>query len=205
MENNSPWQWMRSAWFLVLFLSLALPFVTVSDVPGGFGRVDDQGTTTYSAFDVGAGREPRISGADEVGGEARRQDTIPAQPLVLLAVAGVIGAAAASMTINDRRQRHLVSSVLSVATLALLAAGQWVGQLRLTDLVTEQMNATGANPGDKATGDFVTSGYGFWVLVVGLAVVAAVDLAMLWRDDRREPDVDRSDAEVSRHLESSLR
>jgi hypothetical protein len=204
MDNNSPWQWMRSAWFLALFLALALPFVAVKDVPGGFGRVDEGGTTTYSAFDVGAGREPGISGADEVPAGERRADTLPAQPLVLLAVLGVIGGAAASMTINDRRQRHLVSAVLSVGTVAVLAAGQWVGQLRLTDLVTEQMSANGANPGDRATGDFVTSGYGFWVLVVGLVVVAAADLALLWRDDRRV-DVDPAESEVSRHLESALR
>jgi hypothetical protein len=194
---------MRSAWYLVLFVAFALPFVTVGDVPGGFGRVDDSGTTTYSTFDVGAGREPRISGSDEVPSEQRREDTIAAQPLVLLAIAGVIGAAAASMMIDDRRQRHLVSAVLSVGTLALLAAGQWIGQLRLTDLVTEQINASGANPGGKATGDFVTGGYGFWTLVVGLAVVAAADLALLWRDDST-PEVDARPA-ASRRLESAMR
>jgi hypothetical protein len=99
-----------------------------------------------------------------------------------------------------------VCAIVALATGAVLAAGQWVAQLRLTDLLTTQLDAAGTVP-EKSTGEYVTSAYGFWLIIAGLVVVAAADLYLMWRDESRSVSRDAGDArsEVSRHLSESTR
>jgi hypothetical protein len=190
---------------ILLLVGLTLPFVSISDeTPGGFGRVGPGGTTTYTGLDLATGTEPRISSGAQLPAEDQREDTLAPQPLVLLAAAGLVGAAVASLMIVDARRRHLVSAITAVATAAVLAAGQWISQLRLTDRLTEQLNAADiALTGDRTPGDYVSSAFGFWTIAASLVVLAAVDLVLLWRDDSRA-DVDTRDA-VSRNLQDTMR
>jgi hypothetical protein len=191
---------------ILLLVGFTLPFVTIAnDTPGGFGRVGEGGTTTYTGLDLATGTEPRITAGSELPAEEQREDTLAPQPLVLLAAAGLIGAAVASLMIVDVRRRHLVSAISAVATAAVLATGQWMSQLRLTDRLTDQLNAGDiALAGDRTPGDFVSSAFGFWVIAAGLIVLAAVDLVLLWRDDSRSTEI-RGREDVSRNLQDAVR
>jgi hypothetical protein len=204
--NDSKWRWARSLWFLTLLVGFALPFATVAcDAPGGYGRVGPGGTTTYSGFDLAAGGSPAITGEHELPAEQQRDDELAPQPLLLLGIAGLLAGGVATTMIANRRQRRLVSIYVSIATAAVIAAGQWVAQGRLSDRVTEQLLAGGAavDPGASA-GDYVSMAYGFWFVVVGLIALAAVDLVQRWRQGTDETDDDLRGA-VSRHLESLSR
>src|SRR3954453_8421168 len=73
---------------LVLF---ALPFLSVScDAPGGYGRMNAGGTTTYTGLDLAFGTAPSVD-ADHLRNPTQQQsDDLGVQLLVALAAVAIL-------------------------------------------------------------------------------------------------------------------
>ena len=141
---------------LVLFV---LPFLSVScDAPGGYGRMQPGGTTTYNGLDLMTGSTPSVDD-DRLRPEAAQQpDELPAQPLLALAAVAIVAAIAIPFMSASRRR---LAAVVAAVGAALLVIGMLVARATLVDRVAEQ--ATLPFPAGKSAGDYVKVGIGFWI------------------------------------------
>src|SRR5262249_26299255 len=110
-------RWLSPATFLLVLLSfVVLPFATVScGLPDGYGRAKPSGSTRYPGLSLALGGIPDVP-RDHLRPRAeRRNDRLPPQPLVLLALLGVVAGTVTSIVLRLPRRRWI--------TVALLAAG----------------------------------------------------------------------------------
>jgi len=154
-----------------LLVPLAFSF-RVMRRPGGFGRMNSGGTTSYTGLDLATGSSASID-ADHLRPEADQQDDgLGVQPLITIAGIGIIGALAVSLT---KRRSGLIVAAAAAFSAVLLLVGELLMRSRLVDkvaeLTTEQFAA------GKSAGDFVAIGPGFWL--AWLATILGAVLAFV--------------------------
>jgi hypothetical protein len=165
-------------------LCFLLPFVTAS-CTAGTGLESTSATATYDGFDLALGGSPdfTVESATPQGSvtaEAQLRDRvgpIDLQPLAVLTFVLLVAGAAASV-IRATWIRTIAGAALAVGAAVFLtgAALDSRGDIR-DDLGRRFTTFTGRRPGPA---DFaVDLAYGFWIALVLLIVVAAVNIAAL--------------------------
>lgn len=157
---------------LVLFL---LPFLSVScDTPGGYGRMNVGGTTSYSGLDLATGSAPSVDDDHLRPAAEQQSDDLGVQPLVALAAIAIAG----SLVFSRIKTRYrLLPAVIAGVGAVLVVIGSLLARASLVDRVAEQTRAP--FPDGKSAGAYVTVGIGFWlvwilaVLGTGLAALGA--------------------------------
>lgn len=164
-------RWLNPATLVLTLLCLLLPFATVScGLPDGYGHAKPGGSSAYSGLDLALGGTP------DVPADQRRpagDDRIPPQPFDLAALL-LIGAA---LFVG---RRAVVAGLGALAAVSLAA-----GQMVITDRLAARIREQSAIPPGKTARDFVTTGAGFWLALVLLAVLTAANLAALLRSRHR--------------------
>jgi hypothetical protein len=171
-------RWVSLAGFVLAGLCFLLPFVTVScDVPGGYGRADPGGNTTYLGIDLVAGDEPEVRPPDkERPAGSRRPDRVGPQPLAIAALV-LIGAGAAVAGVHRNGVRRAGSALVGLAAAGFLTLNQAVTQKQLADLVAAQL--TGPPPEGRTPASYVHTESGFLICLV-LLVLTALGNATFW-------------------------
>jgi hypothetical protein len=171
VSARSGWRRATSPTFLVLaLLCFVLPFIAVScDSPGGYGRVSQGGTTSYTGLELSTGGAPQVTKDHLQPPPQQRRDRLDWQPLTVLAGLLVLGGVTASVTL--RRRRGEATAAVTVAAAIVLGLAQLHTRSVLTSRVAEQ---TGLSQRDAAK--HVATQYGFWLclLLVLLAALAAL-------------------------------
>ncbi len=159
-----------AAWALALVLCF-LPFLSVScDTPGGFGRMEAGGTTTWSGFDLAVGSSPSVDEANLRPSAEQQPDDLGWQPTIAI---GLLSLAAALVLASLRRWQ--AAMVAGFAGAILVAIGSMVARSELVDMVAAQ--ATEPFAAGTSAGDHVALGVGFWIVVV-LALLGSVLAAL---------------------------
>lgn len=157
--------------FLVLALAcFLLPFIAVScDTPGGYGRVTQGGTTSYTGLDLVTGGSPEVTKDNLQPVAQQRPDELDWQPLTALAGVLALGGLVAAVTLRRRRGEVTAAAALAAALVLCLA------QLRARSVLTSHV-ADQAGLSHREAAKHVATQYGFWVCLalLVLAVVAAV-------------------------------
>ncbi len=172
------------ALMLVALLGFGSSFLTVScGAPGGYGRSTQAGTTSYSGVALATGTAPRVDTAHLRPAAQRRDDTLPVQPLLL--VAGICVAGIGVLAATRYRLRHLlvVGGVLIGAD--SLLAGVVLARAELIDRLGAQLHAP--LPAGRQPADYVGIDQGTWLVLTLLALVGAGHLAVAaaqWRRRR---------------------
>lgn len=157
-----------ASWGLAL-LVMILPFLSVScDTPGGFGRMEAGGTTTWSGADLVFGTAPSVDESHLRPPAEQQSDDIGWQPILAL---GALAIAAALVVVFVRPR---IAAGLGAAGAALLVIGELVARSEVVDLVTEQVETL---PPGGTPSDHVAIGIGFWASVV-LALIGAALAAL---------------------------
>lgn len=167
-------------------IMLLLPFLSVScDVPGGFGRVTQGGTTSYTGVDLLVGGDPAVTEENlRPIGEAQ-DDNIGVQPAVVLGAIVVLAALALALM-----RRSLLAVGAAAAGWVLMVLGLLGARRNLTDRLETQLVTP--LPDGKTPGDYVAIGPGFWLMTLLIAV--AVGLGLLGnRVDGHSADPGRHD------------
>jgi hypothetical protein len=179
-------RWLSPAGFLLVAVCFLLPFVAVAcDAPGGFGRVEPGGTTTYTGFDLVTGGEPDVTADRLRPPAARRDDRLGPQPLAIAVIVLVAAGVVSAVALPRRRSRRAAGAALAAVAALLLVANQATVVALLAARLREQL--TVPMPAEREAGDFVKSQNGFWlalILLVALAAANAIGLArrrQLWR------------------------
>jgi hypothetical protein len=178
---------------LVLLLFLLLPFLSVScDVPG-MGKIG----ADYTGGHLVTGDEPEAEVppelaemADELPGAGGGESDPPPDPGVqVLAIITALVMAAGIGTILISRTRSRLLAAAGVAALAgvLVVVIQVIAQSNLTDQLRENAGelADGETPTaniDELAGEVIHTEIGFWLSLVGLALIALGSIAFLARD-----------------------
>lgn len=158
-----------------------LPFLAVScDTPGGYGRMERGGTTSYSGLDLAFGSKPSIDDEEHLRPPRERQDdTLNAQPIMLVALAVLVTALV--LCIRARRRRAwLVATAAGAAVLTTI--GVVVARSSLVDKVARQ--AARPFPRDKSAGDYVAVGIGYWGVVVFIGIALVLGALEGWMELR---------------------
>jgi hypothetical protein len=176
-------RWLSPAGFVLAGLCFLLPFVSISCVPGGYGRSAPDGSTVYTGADLVVGGKPavdKLRPADE-----RRDDLVTAQPLAVVVVVLIaVGAVVATVAKTPRVRRASVASVAAVAGV-LLVANQTVVKALLVERVRSQL--TQPIPAEARIENYVGTRDGFWLCLVLLAALTALNLEGWLRLRRPDP------------------
>ncbi|MEV0607229.1 Hsp70 family protein [Polymorphospora rubra] len=185
--------WGRPLLLAAVLICFGLPFATVScGLPGGYGRADAGGTTTYRGSTLITGTAPEVSAGDLAAPADRRPDRLPPQLPLLAAALAVVAALGFAVRFRTRpvapaaatsgptpagRLRPGLPGWLCLAAAVLLVAGE----LLLLRQLTARVRDLGTVPADRAAGDYVDVGAGFWLALALLVVVVAADLRTMLR------------------------
>jgi len=171
-------RWLSLTGFLLVAFCFLLPFVAVAcDAPGGFGRVQPGGSTTYTGFDLVTGDRPDVT-VDRLRPPAqRRDDRLGPQPLAIAAAVLVAAGAVTAVALSRRRVRRATGAALGAAAAVFLVANQATAVALLTLRLREQL--TVPMPPGREAGDYVRTGNGFWLALILLATIAAANTAGL--------------------------
>lgn len=160
---------------VLALLCFLMPFIAVAcDTPGGYGRVSQGGTTSYTAVDLATGGAPNVT-PDQLLPEAqRRDDRLDWQPLFVLTALLVLSGLAANVGL--RRWRAGVTAGVAMAAAVVLIGAQLRARSELVQRVAEQ---AGLSP--SQAGKHVVAQNGFWLCLMLLlaAALAAVLEALL--------------------------
>lgn len=168
----------------LVLLGFGSGFLVVScDTPGGYGRMQRGGTTSYSGVDLATGTAPRVDAEHLRPTTEREPDRLPPQPLIALSAAFVVAAGAAAVFLTVRRHRHLVTAALAASATGTLAAGVLHARTVLLDRVVAQSDEP--LPRGKTYLDYVQLGGTFWLLLIVLVTVTAGHFTAALRDGRR--------------------
>jgi hypothetical protein len=171
--------------FVLTGLCLVLPFVTVScDAPGGFGRAEPGGTTTYSGVDLVSGGGPTV---DKLLPAAQQHgDRLGVQPLAVVFVLLLVAGAVATWLIRERQRRRITAAALAAVGIMLLAANQVTTSALLQARLSEQLAVP--MPAGKRAADYVHTDGGFAVCLLALLILLATNLVAwagsYWRTRR---------------------
>ncbi|MFB6397726.1 Hsp70 family protein [Polymorphospora lycopeni] len=181
--------WARPVLLAAVVLCFGLPFATVScGLPGGYGRAEAGGTTTYRGGTLVTGTAPEVSDGHLAAPADRRPDRLPPQLPLLAAALAVIGALVVTLRLRarpagqpgpspGRRPRPDLPGRLCVAAAVLLVAGE----LLVLRQLTARVDALGTVPANRDASDYVGVGIGFWLALLLLLVLIAADLRTLLR------------------------
>ncbi|GAA2103178.1 hypothetical protein GCM10009841_20180 [Microlunatus panaciterrae] len=184
-------KWLRPSLLGLVLLSFFLPFVTVScDTPGGFGRVDAGGTTSYSGFDLVFGGEPERSASQLLPPGKGTSDLIGVQPVAVVGLALLLAALVCSLVIRRPELRNVTVAALGVATVVALNISQLLVHLELSRMVAAQLAGRSVPPGARP-GDYVRAGQGFALAMTGLGLVVLGEFIVLGLRMRREQELAR--------------
>ncbi len=167
------------AGFGLVLLMFLLPFVTVSC--GGERQI----TSTFTGVDMVVGSPPEIAGPG-VDSDVERElvalfaDDLGVEPLALLGALAVLAAMGVGL-IRERLARHAISTGLAVLVAALLGSAV----IRASDRVDAALHKFDDQVYQGvATATAVDTRFGFWFVMVTLALLAAghaVGLVAAWR------------------------
>ncbi|HEX6869515.1 MAG TPA: hypothetical protein VF163_00330 [Micromonosporaceae bacterium] len=167
------------AGFGLVLLLFFLPFVTVS-CGGSEGHVD----ATFTGVDLVTGADPDLD-SDIFGtiDEGTTQqvlsffaEDIGVQPLALLSALVALLAMAAGL-IRERLARHAIGAGLAVLSAALITATMLTGPDQFDRAIQARLHELG----DTIPATSLHPRYGFWLVLVVLAVLAAGHLGALAR------------------------
>jgi hypothetical protein len=171
-------RWLNPGMLVLVGLFFLLPFVTVACVPGGYGRSDASGATTYTGLDLATGGRPAVA-ADKLRPAAQQvDDRLAPQPLALAALAVVLFALVVAIAVTDARVRRAAVTGLSAIGALLLVANQATVQALLVEKVRAQL--TRPIPAGHRISDVVQARNGFWLSLLALGGLAVVN-AIGWR------------------------
>jgi hypothetical protein len=178
-------------------LCFALPFVTVScATPGGYGRAAPGGTVSYTGVDLAVGSRPDVSPADKLLPTAQqREDRLPAQPTAIILLILIAAGTGAAIAMTDVRARRATVGLLGGVAATALLVNQALAQSEVTVNVGEQISL--ASPGADPH-QYVRAGLGFWLCLLLLLAVTAVNAVGWWRAKPKLALVAAGDAEPSR-------
>lgn len=163
----------RSVSPAALVLALAcflLPFVAVScDTPGGFGRVSQGGTTSYTGGQLATGGTPHVTRDHLKPAGQQRDDRLGVQPFAVLAGLLALGGLAANLSL--RRRRGEATATAAVAAAVALIAAELIARRELVFRVAEQ-----AGLSRSQAADHVQTQRGFWLCLSMLLLAAGAAL-----------------------------
>lgn len=170
---------------VLALLCFGLPFVAVScDAPGGYGRVRQGGTTSYTGVDLATGGSPSVDRAALRPPGERRDDRTSRQPLAALAFVLALAGIPSALLLRRRRIRAEVTGGLALGAAAALVANQLVARHVIVERVAEQV----AIPVGKSAADFVHTATGFWLCLLLLLVAAIAALIPALRREQAEAE-----------------
>jgi hypothetical protein len=173
-------RWLSPTTFILAGLCFALPFVTVScGTPGGYGRADTGGTTSYSGVDLAIGGRPDVTPPERIlPAASQREDRLPPQPAAVIVLVLVATGTGVAIAMGDRRARRgTVAMIAGLAATALLV-NQALSESEVTLRVGEQISlvSPGADPHR-----FVRTGVGFAACLLLLVLAAVINAVGWWR------------------------
>jgi hypothetical protein len=162
-------------------LLLSMPFVAVScEVPGGFGRATQSGTTTYRGVDLLTGGAPDVTADHLRPAVEQLDDRLDPQPLsIVAAVLLLVGAAVVAL--RDVRVRRATTALVAAVAVVFLVASQTTVSVLLRMRLKEQL--TVPLPAGRRAADYVHHQSGFWLCLAVLGSVAVVN-ALGWLQAR---------------------
>lgn len=163
-------------------IMLVLPFLSVScDVPGGFGRVAQGGTTSYTGVDLLVGSDPSVTSENLRPAADVEDDNIGIEPGVVVGtIVMLAGLALAFMP------RYRLAAGAALAGWVLMLIGLLGARRSLSDRL--EMQLVTPLPDGKTAGAYVAIGPGFWLMTL-LLVASAGSSLLATRADR--PSVNR--------------
>lgn len=163
-------------WVLALLLCF-LPFLSVScDTPGGFGRMEAGGTTTWSGLDLAVGSTPSVDEANLRPAAEQQSDDLGWQPVVAIGILTLAGAVVLTVF-----KRWRAAAIAGFGAAGLLVIGELTARSKLVDMVALQV--TEPFHQGKTAGDHVSLGTGFW-LVIFLTMTGSL-LALFGKKSQR--------------------
>jgi hypothetical protein len=179
-------------------LAFLLPFATVGcGAPRGYGSIGEGVTAEYRGATLALGGAPELRGPDGSPASTSAltaEDLSPPQPLVTLALAMTIASFVRSLT-GARRRAAWVAG-LAAGAAALTAVAQLEFNRAWTGKIVAKLQAV--QPAALANADpnlFVSTGIGFWVLLLLLGLAAVLNRVLALTDRRagpREAESERS-------------
>jgi hypothetical protein len=166
-------------------LSLALPFVTVSCAPAGFGRAAAGGTASYTGLDLATGAHPTVDRLLPLA--QQHDDRLGLQLPALILALVVIGGAGATWVLRQQSVRRVTATTLAAVALVLLLTTQATAQALLKARLGEQLSAS--IPPGKRPADYVHTAGGFALCLLLLVLLLVGNgVALIGRRRRSVPD-----------------
>lgn len=163
---------------VLALLCFFLPFIAVScDTPGGYGKLSQGGTTSYTGADLATGGAPQVTSEQLRPADEQRDDRLGWQPVAVLA--GLLALGGLAVNLGLRRRRGEATATAAVAAAVALIAAELIARRELVYRVAEQ---AGLSRSEAA--DHVQTQRGFW-LCLSLLLLAAG--AALFEPVRRRP------------------
>jgi hypothetical protein len=156
---------------LLVLVCFLLPFASVScGLPGGYGRAQPGGSTTYTGLDLVVGGTPDVHPPEQLRPPSERgPDRLGPQPVLLLALLTTVAAAVVAVAVRAPRPRRVTVAALATTAALFLAAGQEI----VLELLAARVQAQSAVPAGRTARDFVGTGIGFR-LALGLLTIGAL-------------------------------
>jgi uncharacterized integral membrane protein len=172
-------RWVSAALFLLVAACFVLPFASTScTLPGGYGRGVQGTSTVYRGIDLAFDAVPAVTPSDRPARpESRPNDgQLGFQPFALLALLAAVAGIVLALLMGARQAAGYAAGTAVVVSIA-----QWLA-------VTSIAGRIGANsdlPSGKSQIDYVSTGVGFVLALVLLAVLMAVNLVVIGWEARR--------------------
>jgi hypothetical protein len=171
---------------VLVALCFALPFVTVGcDTPGGFAGASPGGESRFTGFALAVGGAAEVSDGHERPVPPGSSDRLPPQPAAAAALLVVIAAVALTFTLHQPRARRGAVAVLAAVGATALMVNQALAQAEITLRVADHLNRFVAQGGQldpaKTAHDYVHTGPGFGLAMIGLAVLVILNSIGWWR------------------------
>lgn len=172
-------KWLRPSLLALVALCFFLPFIAVScDAPGGFGRVDSGGTTSYTGFDLAFGGEPTRSPDQLLPDGKGVSDLIGLQPAALIGLVLLAATLVCALAIRRPAARNVTVAALTLATALTLGIAQLLAHATLSTMLAEQLTSQNL-PQDAVAGDYVRVGVGFTAAMIGLGLIVLGEFILI--------------------------
>lgn len=167
-------------------LCFLFPFVTVScTTPGGYGRVAQGGSTSYTGLDLVLGAEPEVTKEHLLPPGEQHDDRLGPQPAAGIVLILIIAGTAFAIRVHERRSRRATVGILSAVAATALLVNQALVQAEVTVRVSDHLARLARAPQDIPAGesarDFVQTGPAFVFCLFLLLIVAVGNGVAWWR------------------------
>ena len=167
-------------------LCFALPFVTVGcDTPGGFAGASPGGENRFTGFALAIGGAAEVTDGHERPVPPGESDRLPPQPAAAAALLVVVATIGVTFAIHQPRARRAAVAALAAVGATALMVSQALAQAEITLRVADHLNRVVQGGGQidpaKTAHDYVHTGPGFGLAMLGLAMLVVVNGVGWWR------------------------